>query len=155
MRLVFTIILSVLLLTNTTSFAQLDSNSKSILFIGHPSRITSLDSLIKNASVYALNASDYKYQLKQYTGKSKIDSVSINVLNDSILISVANHFFGDLYFGNKMPTLDFNGANFIMNLNELAQTVKKFVESEKLNELIKYYVIKLYKQQIKLIILLV
>ena len=140
MRLVFTIILSVLLLTNTTSFAQIDSNSKSMLFIGHPSRINTLDSLIKNASGYALNETDYAYELKQHNVKNIIDSISINVFNDSILISVANHFYSDLYFGNKMPSLDYNGAKFKMNLNEITQTVKKFIESEKLNELVKYYI---------------
>jgi len=147
MRLVFTIIVSILLLANIKSIAQVDNNPKPLLFIGHPSRITSLDSLIKNATSLALNSNDYQYHLKQ---NSAMDSLGVTALynqfiNDSIITSVANHFFNDLAYGNRIPALDYNGVKFKFNVNEVPLMVQKYVELESINELVKYY-LKKYKE---------
>ena len=146
MRLIFTIIVSILLFANTKSNAQLDSNSKPMLFIGHPTRISTLDSLIKNAPSLALNSNDYDYQLKLYKVKDSllpiVNEPIVNhyqFINDSIMISVANHFFNDLAFGNSIPKLDHNGVKFKMNVNEVSLLVKKYAEKESLNELVRYY----------------
>jgi len=129
-------------MANTKSIAQLDSNSKPMLFIGHASRLSTLDSLINNASSLALNSKDYAYQLIQDTEKDSLEAIIKNYqyINDSIMISVANHFFTDLAFGNSIPKLDYNGVKFKMNDNEVPLLVKKYAENELLNELVKYYI---------------
>jgi hypothetical protein len=147
MRLVFTIILSILLLGNIKSIAQVDNNPKPLLFIGHPSRITSLDSLIKNATSLALNSNDYQYHLKQNSAMDSLGATAVNnqFINDSIITSVANHFFNDLAYGNRIPALDYNGVKFKFNVNEVPLMVQKYVELESINELVKYY-LKKYKE---------
>ena len=141
MRVIFTIIASILLLANTNSIAQADSSSKPMLFIGHPNRINTLDSLINAAPSLALNSSDYYYELKSnlQTDSLGVLSTSHQYINDSILINVAKHFFNDLAFGNRMPNLDYNGVKFKMNMNDVPFLVKKYAEKESLNELVKYY----------------
>ena len=147
MRLVFTIIVSILLLANIKSIAQVDNNPKPLLFIGHPSRITSLDSLIKNATSLALNSNDYQYHLKQNAAMDSLGVTAVNnqFINDSIITSVANHFFNDLAYGNRIPALDYNGVKFKFNVNEVPLMVQKYVELESINELVKYY-LKKYKE---------
>ncbi len=142
MRLIFTIIVSILLLANSKSAAQLDNHKKPMLFIGHPNRIKSLDSLIKNASGLALNSNDYQYQLKQNSETDSLGETAVNnqFKNDSIIIGVANHFFNDLAFGNSIPKLDYNGVKFKLNVYEVALLVKKYVERESINDLVKYYI---------------
>ena len=147
MRLVFTIILSILLLANIKSIAQVDNNPKPLLFIGHPSRITSLDSLIKNATSLALNSNDYQYHFKQNSAMDSLGATAVNnqFIYDSIITSVANHFFNDLAYGNRIPALDYNGVKFKFNVNEVPLMVQKYVELESINELVKYY-LKKYKE---------
>ena len=141
MRIIFTIIACILLLANIKSDAQVYSNTKPMLFMGHPSRINSLDSLINMAPNLALNSADYRYELKTSLDKDSLgrDTVNLQIINDSIITSVANHFFNDLAFGNRMPKLDYNGVKFKMNVNEVPLLVKKYAEKESLNELVKYY----------------
>lgn len=141
MRIIFTIIACILLLANIKSDAQVYSNTKSMLFMGHPSRINSLDSLINMAPNLALNSADYRYELKTSLDEDSLgrDTVNLQIINDSIITSVANHFFNDLAFGNRMPKLDYNGVKFKMNVNEVPLQVKKYAEKESLNELVKYY----------------
>jgi hypothetical protein len=76
MRLIFTIIVSILLIANTKTNAQVDTHSKPLLFIGHPSRISTLDSLIKSAPSLALNSKDYYYHLKS---NSVADSLGFGI----------------------------------------------------------------------------
>jgi len=141
MRLIFTIIASILLLANTKSVAQYDTNSKPLLFIGHPGRIITLDSLIKNSASLALNSKDYLYDLKQNTETDSLELTDIEYqfINDSIIISVANHFFNDLAYGNSTPKLDYDGIKFKMNINEVTLMVNKYANKEALNELVKFY----------------
>jgi hypothetical protein len=138
---------SILLLANIKSIAQVDNNPKPLLFIGHPSRITSLDSLIKNATSLALNSNDYQYHLKQNAAMDSLGVTAVNnqFINDSIITSVANHFFNDLAYGNRIPALDYNGVKFKFNVNEVPLMVQKYVELESINELVKYY-LKKYKE---------
>ena len=141
MRLIFTIIVSILLIANTKTNAQIDTNSKLLLFIGHPSRIATLDSLIKSAPSLALNSKDYHYHLNP---NSVVDSLGLSdienqFINDSIIISVANHFFYDLAYGNSIPKLDYDGIKFKMNINEVTFMVNKYANKEALSDLVKFY----------------
>lgn len=141
MRLIFTIIVSILLIANTKINAQVDTYSKPLLFIGHPSRISTLDSLIKSAPSLALNSKDYYYHLKS---NSVADSLGLSdienqFINDSIIISAANHFFYDLAYGNSIPKLDYDGIKFKMNINEVTFRVNKYANQEALSDLVKFY----------------
>ncbi len=141
MRLIFTIIVSILLIANTKTNAQVDTHSKPLLFIGHPSRISTLDSLIKSAPSLALNSKDYYYHLKS---NSVADSLGLSdienqLINDSIIISAANHFFYDLAYGNSIPKLDYDGIKFKMNINEVTFRVNKYANQEALSDLVKFY----------------
>ncbi|MEN9381893.1 MAG: hypothetical protein RI940_774 [Bacteroidota bacterium] len=141
MRVIFIIIASFLLLANTKGIAQVNSTSNPMLFIGHPNRINTLDSLINVAASLALNSKDYHYELKVSLDKDSlgVETVVYQYMNDSILINVANHFFNDLAFGNRMPKLDHNVVKFKMNVNEVGFMIKKYAEKESLSELVKYY----------------
>jgi murein L,D-transpeptidase YcbB/YkuD len=72
-------------------------------------------------------------------------AVNNQIINDSIITSVANHFFNDLAYGNRIPALDYNGVKFKFNVNEVPLMVQKYVELESINELVKYY-LKKYKE---------
>lgn len=141
MRLIFTIIVSILLIANTKTNAQVDTHSKPLLFIGHPSRISTLDSLIKSAPSLALNSKDYYYHLKSNSVADSLvlSDIENQLINDSIIISAANHFFYDLAYGNSIPKLDYDGIKFKMNINEVTFRVNKYANQEALSDLVKFY----------------
>jgi murein L,D-transpeptidase YcbB/YkuD len=52
---------------------------------------------------------------------------------------VALQFFTDLAYGNRPPTLEFNGGKFKTNYYDVAALVKEYVEKDSINELVLYF----------------
>lgn len=135
MRLLFTIMLSILLLTSITGNAQLDSSSKPHLFIGHLNRLYTLDSLIRNAGTLALHPSDYTFQLNEH-----INNELEEVMIDSAITEVAIHLFSDMAYGNTKPKLDYNGAKFKLNLYDIPNLVKEYADKNALGDLVQLFI---------------
>lgn len=122
MRTIYTILLSILLLTSSNSNAQVDTVHRTPLFVGNSNRIKLLDSLIQSATSMALMKEDYQ---------AEFTSAFVNGINaDSVLTNVAVHFFNDLAYGNRPPKLDYNGAKFTMTAYDIPQLVKTYVAKD-------------------------
>jgi hypothetical protein len=132
MRIIYTLILTVSILTSIKSFAQLDSVRQTPLFVGYPDRIKLLDSLIQNAGSLALNTSDYQQEFK--------NAFTSGINTDSVLTKVSLRFFNDLAFGNQAPKIEFNGAKFKMNAFDVPKLVKTYVEKDAMNALVQYFI---------------
>ncbi len=131
MRTIYTLILTITLLTSIKSHAQLDSARQQPLFVGYPNRIKLLDSLIQNAGSLALNTSDYQQEFK--------NAFTTEINADSVLVKVSIHFFNDLAYGNQLPKLEYNGAKFKMTAFDVPKLVKTYVQKDAIIALVQYF----------------
>jgi lipoprotein-anchoring transpeptidase ErfK/SrfK len=127
MRPIYTIIVSILLLTCIKSDAQVDSLHQSPLFIGQSNSIKILDSLIEHASSMALNKNDYQQDFK--------NAFANGVNTDSVLTQVGIRFFTHLAYGNRPPKLDYSGAKFKLNVFDIPKLLKSYIDKNQLNVL--------------------
>lgn len=133
MRPLYTLLLSVLLLTALEINAQADTalSHQNFLFYTYSNRIQQLDSLIENASKMALNKSDYQSAFK--------NALQTTTNPDAALTKVALQFFTDLAYGNRPPNLEFNGGKFKMNSYDVATLLQEYVQKDSINELVQYF----------------
>jgi murein L,D-transpeptidase YcbB/YkuD len=131
MRTIYHLILTFTILSSVNSFGQVDSVHQSNLFVGYPNRIKQLDSLIQNASNLALNTTDYQQEYKT--------ALEPGAHTDSLLSSVAIHFYTHLAYGNAPPKLEYNGAKFNMKAFDVPKLVRSYVEKDAMNALVQYF----------------
>lgn len=130
MRILFTILLLVSLSMQSHAQEQ-DTNQKSI-FVGNPNQMHALDSLIQNANNFALNKADYQEAFQK--------AVNAGDQADSLLQKVANHFFNDLAYGNRIPKLQYEGAKFNMSAYDIPTLVNTYAVQNNLAALPNYII---------------
>jgi lipoprotein-anchoring transpeptidase ErfK/SrfK len=135
------IFISFLTLIQVYSFSQTVSQPIIFQWISRPSSIKILDSLIGQSDAFALNASDYN----TVTIKNIIRNPhSILNYKDSLTIELsiqktATHFFNDLAYGNKPPSLDYRGAKFDMIAYNVPALIKTYLQKNQLNQLVQVF----------------
>lgn len=128
-------------LTYVTSFAQLSKPNTIFQWISYPNRLHILDSLIDQSPSLALNKSDYNIlPIKQLIQQPK----RLNNYKDSIAAEVAigktaTHFFNDLAYGNKPPSLDYHGAKFDMTTYNVPALIKSYNQLNQLGQLVIFF----------------
>ena len=91
-----------------------------------------LDSLIQNANNFALNKADYQEAFQK--------AVNAGDQADSLLQKVANHFFNDLAYGNRIPKLQYEGAKFNMSAYDIPTLVNTYAVQNNLAALPNYII---------------
>ena len=128
LRSINTLLLSVMLLCSNTISAQQPFVP---LFVGHPERIKSLDSLIEHAEDLALHKKDYKQNLEI--------AVNAGSKSDSLITSVAIHFITHLAYGNHAINLQYEGVRFKPTFYNVPALVNDYVAHKSLNKLVAYF----------------
>lgn len=123
-----TLLLGVMLLCSNAISAQQPSAP---LFVGHPERIRALDSLIEHAEDLALQKKDYKQNLEL--------AINAGCKSDSLITSVAIHFFTHLAYGNHAINLQYEGVRFKPTLYNIPALVNDYVAHKSLNKLVAYF----------------
>ncbi len=123
------------------------------VFVGHPDRIKTLDSLIQNAATLALNKNDY---LKAYT-----IALQAGPQSDSLLTQLAVRYFSHLAYGTHSIGLQYEGVRFKMNAFNVPALVNEYAVNKSLNKLAQYFTssskevtailntLKLYRDSVK------
>jgi hypothetical protein len=106
-------------------------DSSSVMFVGHPDRIKTLDSLIEQSPRLALRKSDYSNAFKKATVATE--------QQDSLYTHVAIRFFTHLAYGNQAPKLQFDGAKFKLNAYNVPALVNAYVKEKSLDSLVHYF----------------
>lgn len=127
-RFINRLFLAVLILLNISAKAQ---SIASPVFVGHPDRIKTLDSLIEHAGSWALKKGDYA---TAYTAALKEGTKQ-----DSLLTLVAIHFFSHLAYGNHAPNLQYEGVRFKMNAYNVPELVNQYATQKTLAQLATYF----------------
>ena len=126
-----------MLFMHSFSYGQAPAQHAIFQWIGKPSRIVLLDSLINQSYSYALDKTDYNtVPIKKYIQYPQ----SILNYKDSLSIEMAiqktaTHFFNDLAYGNKPPSLDYRGAKFDMTAYNIPALIKTYHQTNQLQKL--------------------
>ena len=132
------VLLAGLILMQGPISAQVSVQNAIFQWIGNPKNVMVLDSLINRSSLFALDKSDYNtIAIKRLTQHPE------NLLNykDSLAIELAiqktaTHFFNDLAYGNKPPSLDYRGAKFDMIAYNIPALIKMYHQKNQLSNLV-------------------
>ena len=122
------VLLACFVLFSFQAIAQENSNN---LFVGHPDRIKTLDSLIAQSSRLALRKSDYANAFKKAGMATE--------KQDSMYMHVAIRFFTHLAYGNQAPVLQYNGVKFKLNAYDVPALVKQYVQEKSMDELVQLF----------------
>lgn len=121
------------------SYTQVNNNNNNT-WTSYPSRIKQLDSLISISATYALNPRDYnpKYLENILSNKYVIESSLDSAKADSVVHKIALHFFGELQYGNRIPQLAYQGADFTFDKTKLNKLIEQYLHRNKLGDLVTY-----------------
>ena len=132
------LLISFLSLIQVFSFAQISTNQTIFKWLSNPRGVKELDSLINASYNVALNKSDYN---KTIINKFNYNPKSILNYKDSLTAELsiqrtATHFFNDLAYGNKPPSLDYRGAKFDMIAFNIPELIQSYLQSNRLGQLV-------------------
>ena len=119
------------------SVAQNAAQNYIFQWIGKPDRVKVLDSLLNQSFSLALDKSDYNaVPVKKFIQ----DPESLLNYKDSLFTELAiqktaTHFFNDLAYGNKPPSLDYRGAKFDMTAYNIPALIKTYNQNNQLQKL--------------------
>ena len=100
-------------------------------WVKFPKQVVVLDSLIVKSALYGLKKTDYGTPII----KNNIDSSSYN----QAIQKKAIHFFTDLAYGNKLPSIGYYGVQFKLDKDTVIHQVNKYAQKGRLIELANYY----------------
>lgn len=132
------VLISFLSLIQIFSFAQIPTNQTVFKWMSNPRGVKELDSLINTSYNVALNRSDYN---RTAINKFNFNPKSILNYKDSLTTELsiqrtATHFFNDLAYGNKPPSLDYRGVKFDMIAFNVPALIQSYLQSNRLRQLV-------------------
>jgi L,D-transpeptidase YcbB len=135
------IFISFLTLIQVYSFSQTASQPIIFQWISHPSSVKILDSLIGQSDALALNASDYNTVAikKMIRNPYSILNYKDSLTTELSIQKTATHFFNDLAYGNKPPSLDYRGAKFDMIAYNVPALIKTYLQKNQLSQLVQVF----------------
>ena len=96
-----------------------------------PRQVDVLDSLIVNSALYGLKKTDY--------GTPIIKNIVDSSIYNQAIQKKAIHFFTDLAYGNKLPSIGYYGVQFKLDKDTVIHQVNKYAQKGRLIELANYY----------------
>jgi len=135
------ILISFLTLMHLYSFAQIPSQPIIFQWTSHPSSVKILDSLIGQSYALALNPSDYNtVAIKKWIrNPQSIQNYKDSLITELAIQKTATHFFNDLAYGNKPPSLDYRGAKFDMIAYNVPALIKTYLQKNQLGQLVQVF----------------
>ena len=132
------ILLFFLTLMHLQSFTQTTSQPIIFRWISNPKSISVLDSIIDMSNYIALTKSDYN---RVVIKKLVLYPHSLLNYKDSLIAELsiqktATHFFNDLAYGNKPPSLDYRGAKFDLIAYNVPALIQSYLQSNQLGQLV-------------------
>lgn len=119
------------------SSAQVAKQNSVFNWLGYPSRMVTLDSLIRRSDQSALNKNDYNTIAlkKRLKAGGMLSSYKDSLKAEMAIQKTATHFFNDLAYGNKPPSLDYRGAKFDMTTFNVPALIKTYLQLNQLGAL--------------------
>ena len=126
------------LLIQSTVFAQNPPQNLIFQWIGFPTKIKILDSLLLQSNHFALEVQDYNRTAIQNVLKHNrlLKNYKDSLEAEMSIQKTATHFFNDLAYGNKPPILDYRGAKFEMTAFNIPALIKSYNQKNNLAQLV-------------------
>ena len=133
--------ISFLTLIQVYSFSQMSSQPIIFQWISQPSSIKILDCLIGQSDALALNASDYNtVAIKKWMrNPQSLLNYKDSLTTELSIQKTATHFFNDLAYGNKPPSLDYRGAKFNLIAYNVPALIKTYLLKNQLSQLVQVF----------------
>jgi murein L,D-transpeptidase YcbB/YkuD len=127
-----------LTLMHLCSFAQIASQPTIFQWINNSRSIKELDSLIGMSYTLALNPSNYNTAaIKKFIrNPASILNYKDSLTTELSIQKTATHFFNDLAYGNKPPSLDYRGAKFDLIAYNVPALIQSYLQSNQLGQLV-------------------
>lgn len=132
------LLISFLTFIQISSFTQMPTKPIIFQWISHPKNVKALDSLIHTSFYVALNPSDYNTAaIKMFIqNPASILNYKDSLRTELSIQKTATHFFNDLAYGNKPPSLDYRGAKFDMIAYNVPALIQSYLYSNQLGQLV-------------------
>lgn len=132
------LLISFLTFIQISSFTQMPTKPNIFQWISHPKNVKALDSLIHTSFYVALNPSDYNTAaIKMFIqNPASILNYKDSLRTELSIQKTATHFFNDLAYGNKPPSLDYRGAKFDMIAYNVPALIQSYLYSNQLGQLV-------------------
>lgn len=123
------------------SFAQVKDQPIIFKWMSQPNSVKVLDSLIGKSYFVALNQSDYNIDgIKNFIHSPQaILNYKDSLRTELSIQKTATHFFNDLAYGNKAPSLDYRGAKFDMIAFNVPALIQTYLQSNQLGQLVQVF----------------
>lgn len=133
------IVLVIASIVHLSAIAQSIQQNLIFQWVGHPAKIQTLDSLIRQSSQFALDQEDYNtVAIQQITkNNSAVSNYKDSLAAEVAIQRTATHFFNDLAYGNMPPVLDYRGAKFDMTAFNIPALIKLYNQKNQLVELVR------------------
>jgi lipoprotein-anchoring transpeptidase ErfK/SrfK len=120
------------------SFAQTASQQTIFQWINNSRSVKELDSLIGMSYTLALFPSDYNtVAIKKWVrSPNSILNYKDSLTTELSIQRTAIHFFNDLAYGNKPPSLDYRGAKFDLIAYNIPALIQSYLQSNQLGQLV-------------------
>ena len=139
-RYIFKLIVVFLLLGQLNGIAQNKSINNNFVWLTNAKNIQELDSLIQLSAKWALNRNDYKpdYLESLISPNKLLANKTDSVKADSIINTIALHFFKELAYGNHAPLLQYEGVNFKLNAYNIPALLTDYIKHKSISQLVNY-----------------
>ena len=120
------------------SFSQTASQPTIFKWINNSRSVKELDSLIGMSYTIALFPSDYNtVAIKKWIrSPNSILNYKDSLTTEMSIQRTATHFFNDLAYGNKPPSLDYRGAKFDLITFNIPSLIQSYLQSNQLGQLV-------------------
>jgi len=135
------ILITFLTLIQVYSFSQIPSQPIIFQWISQPSSIKILDSLISHSDALALNTFDYNtVAIKKFIHNPKfVLNYKDSLTTELSIQKTAIHFFNDLAYGNKPPSLEYRGARFDLIAYNVPALINTYLQIKQLKQLVQLF----------------
>lgn len=120
------------------SFSQTASQPTIFQWLNNSRSVKELDSLIGMSYTIALFPSDYNtVAIKKWIrSPNSILNYKDSLTSEMSIQRTATHFFNDLAYGNKPPSLDYRGAKFDLITFNVPALIQSYLQSNQLGQLV-------------------
>ncbi len=130
-----------LILLQLMGIAQIPLKPAIFQWIEKSNNVKILDSLIGQSYALALNPSDYNtVAIKKFIHKPQsIQNYKDSLITELSIQKTATHFFNDLAYGNRPPSLDYRGAKFDLIAYNVPSLIKTYLQKNQLAQLVQVF----------------
>lgn len=98
-------------------------------------QLDTLINILSSSAAFGLNENDYQFTFISNYKKGSLQSATDSAYCDLLFTDAALHFFSDIAFGSKPPSLGYDGLHFIHPFSEIPVLLLQHLKNNALSQL--------------------